>query len=75
MRAPAEMDDGGKLSLKTQFIHFMKNGKHRRQIEDYKEVGERLLPWAKTRTEPIDALRSTYYNDISTQRYAVRSAQ
>ena len=27
-------------------------------IEDYKEVGERLLQWAKTRTEPIDALPS-----------------
>ena len=32
----------------------MKNGKHGRQIEDYKEVGKRLLQWAKT----IDALRS-----------------
>ena len=44
--------------MKTQFVHFMKNGKHGRQIEDYKQVGERLLQWAKTRTEPIDALRS-----------------
>ena len=40
--APSEMDEGA-LSLKTQFVHFMKNGKHGRQIEDYKEVGERLL--------------------------------
>ena len=39
MRAPSEMDEGGALSLKTQFVHFMKNGKHGRQIEDYKEVG------------------------------------
>ena len=37
------MDDGGALSLKTQFVHFIKNGKHGRQIEDNKEVGERLL--------------------------------
>jgi len=58
MRAPSEMDEGGALSLKTQFVHFMKNGKHGRQIEDYKEVGERFLQWAKTRTEPIDALQS-----------------
>ena len=52
------MDKSGALSLKTQFVHFMKNRKHGRQIEDYKEVGERLLKWAKSRTEPIDALRS-----------------
>ena len=58
MRAPSEMDEGGALSLKTQFIIFMKNGKHGRQIEDYKQVGERLLQWAKTRTEPIEALHS-----------------
>ena len=58
MRAPSEMDEGGTLSLKTQFVTFMKNGKHGRQIEDYKEVGERLLQWSKTRTDPIEALRS-----------------
>ena len=52
------MDEGGALNLKTQLVHFMKSGKHGRQIEDYKEVGERLPQWAKTRTEPIDALRS-----------------
>jgi hypothetical protein len=34
------------------------NGKYGRQIEGYKEVGERLLQWAKTGTEAIDALRS-----------------
>ena len=28
MRAPSEIDDGGALSFKTQFVHFMKNGKH-----------------------------------------------
>jgi len=56
--APSEMNEGGALSSKTPFVQFMKNGKHGRQIEDYKEVGERLLQWAKTRTEPIDALRS-----------------
>ena len=39
--------------MKTQFVHFMMHGKHGRQIEDYKEVGERLLQWAITRTEPI----------------------
>ena len=33
----------------------MENGQ---QIEDYKELGERLLQWAKTTTELIDALRS-----------------
>ena len=44
------MDEGGALSLKTQFVHFMKNEKHGRQMEDYMEVGERLLQWAKTRT-------------------------
>ena len=57
MRAPSEMDDGGAFSLKTQFVHFIKNGNHGRQIEDCKEVGEQLLQWARTRTEPIDALR------------------
>ena len=36
----------------------MKNGKHGQQIEDYEEVGECLLQWARTRTEPIDALQS-----------------
>jgi hypothetical protein len=58
MRVPSEMDEGGALSLKTQFVTFMKNGKHGRQIEDYREVGERLVQWARTRTEPIEALRS-----------------
>ena len=58
MRAPSEMDEGGALSLKTQLVTFMKNAKHGRQIDDYKQVGEHLLQWTKTRTEPIEALRS-----------------
>ena len=58
MRAPSEKNDGGALRLKTQFVYFIKNGKHGQQIEDYKEVGERLLQWAKNRTESIDALCS-----------------
>jgi len=56
MQAPPEMDDGGALSLRTQFVHFIKNGKHERQIEDFREVEEGLLQWAKTRTRRIDAL-------------------
>ena len=60
MRAPSEMDEGGALSLKTQFVTFMKNGKHGRQIEDYREVGERLLQWAKTRTDGRNRERSKW---------------
>jgi len=40
MRAPPEMDDGGAFNLRTH--SFIKNGKHERQIEDFRE-GERLL--------------------------------
>jgi len=32
------MDDGGALSLKTQFV-LIKNGKHERQIEDSEKWG------------------------------------
>ena len=40
MRAPPEMDDGGAFNLRTH--SFIKNGKHERQIEDFRE-GEGLL--------------------------------
>ena len=49
MRAPSEMDEEDAI----RNLH--ENGKHGRQIEDYKEMGARLLQWAKTRTEPIEA--------------------
>ena len=35
MRVPPVMDDGGALTLKTQFVHFIKIGKHERQIGDF----------------------------------------
>ena len=57
-RDTREMDDGGAVSLRTQFVHFIKNGKHERQIEDIREVGERASPMVKYTTERIDALRS-----------------
>jgi len=57
-RDTREMDDGGAVSLRTQFVHFIKNGKHERQIEDIREVGERASPIVKYTTERIDALRS-----------------
>ena len=52
------MDDDGAFSFKKRFVHFMTNWKHGRQIEDCREVRERFLHSVKTRTEPIDALRS-----------------
>ena len=40
-----ELDDGGALSLNTTFVNFIKFGIHNKEIEDYKEVGERFLSW------------------------------
>ena len=48
MRPQSKMDDGGALSFKTQFVHFMKIVKHGRQVEDYKEVCKRLFEWDRT---------------------------
>ena len=62
MKAPAQLDDGGALSLKTKFVNFIKFGSHNKEIEDYKEVGERLLTWAKIRCEPVEA----YQNHMGT---------
>jgi len=55
MKAPAKLDDGGALSLKTKFVNFIKFGSHNKEIDDYKEIGERLLTWAKIRCEPVEA--------------------
>jgi len=43
IKASSQLDDGGALSLKTKFVNFMKVGSHGKEIEDYKEIGERLL--------------------------------
>jgi len=40
MKASAELDDGGALSLKTKFVNFMTLGSHGKEIEDYKEIGQ-----------------------------------
>ena len=63
MKAPAQLDDGGALSLKTKFVNFIEFGSHNKEIEDYKEVGERLLTWEKIRCEPVEA----YENHMGTQ--------
>ena len=51
-------------SLKTKFVNFMKSGSHSKEFEDYKEIGEQLLIWAKMRCEPVEAyqnhMRSLY---------------
>ena len=62
MKAPAQLDDGGALSVKKKFVNLIKFGSHNKEIEDYKEVGERLLTWAKIRCEPIEA----YQNHMGT---------
>ena len=53
MKASAQLDDGGALSLKTKFVNFMKLGSHGKEVEDYKEIGEWLLVWAKIRCKPV----------------------
>ena len=58
MKASSQLDDGGALSLKTRFVNFMKVGSHGKEIEDYKEIGERLLIWAKMRCEPVEAYQN-----------------
>ena len=50
MKASAQLD-GGALSLKTKFVNFMKLGSQGK--EDYKEIEERLLVWAKMRCKPV----------------------
>ena len=62
MKAPAQLDDGGALNFKKKFVNFIKFGSHNKEIEDYKEVGERLLTWAKIRCEPVEA----YQNHMGT---------
>ena len=58
MKASAQLDDGGALSLKTKFVNFMELGSHGKEIEDYKEIGERRLIWAKMRCEPVEAYQN-----------------
>jgi hypothetical protein len=65
MKASSQLDDGGSLSLKTKFVNFMKVGSHGYEIEDYKEIGERRLIWAKMRCEPVEA----YQNPITWDPY------
>ena len=58
MKASTQLEDGGALSLKTKFVNFMKVGSHCKEIEDYKEIEERLLVWAKIRCEPVEAYQN-----------------
>jgi len=53
MNASAQPDDGAVLSLKTKFVYFMKLGNHGKEIEDYKEIEEGLLFWAKMRCQRV----------------------
>jgi len=46
------------FSLKTKFVNFIEFGSHNKEIEDYKEVGERLLTWAKIRYEPVESYQN-----------------
>ena len=63
------------MSLRTQFVDLIENGKHERQIEDFREVGERLIQWAKTRMERIDALRSFMETDWKTEQETKKRAR
>ena len=58
MKASAQLNDDGALTLKTKFVNFMMVGSHGKEIEDNKEIGERLLVWANMRCEPVEAYQN-----------------
>jgi hypothetical protein len=53
MKAPEDMKNETRVSLKQQFVEYIRRGAIGQEITHHKEFGERLFAWGVLREKPV----------------------